>query len=117
MYREFCSCLSRYYSFIYADGIIPALVANPLLTEVESGAATSVMTRVNSLGLFTLDNTGTDSQQQRMFVFSVAVFRSQFLINYSDFTSQIYTNFILPYKNLLSLFIVLHDKKEKKGCN
>jgi hypothetical protein len=90
MYSEFYSCHSQYYSFIYVDGIIPALLANPLLTEVHSGAATSVITRANSLGLFTLDNRGTDSQQQRMFVFCVAVFRSQFLINYSDFRKAIY---------------------------
>jgi hypothetical protein len=109
MHRKFCSCYSQHYSFIYVDGIIPALLANLLLTEIHSGATTSVITRVNSLGLFTLDNTGTDSQQQRMFVFCVAVFRS----HYSDFTNQIYTNLILPYKSLLSLFIVLHDKNIK----
>jgi hypothetical protein len=95
------------------DGIIPALLANPLLTEAHSRAATSDITRANSLGLFTLDNTGTDSQQQRMFIFCVAVFRSQFLINYSYFTNPIYVNLILPYKTSSLRFMYYTIKIQK----
>jgi hypothetical protein len=113
MYREFCYCHFRYYNFIYVNGIISALLANPLLTEVQSGAATSVITRANSLGSFALDNIGTDSQQQRVFVFCFAVFRRQFLLKHSNFTNPIHMNLILPLKSFFFLFTVLHDKITK----